>query len=384
MSLDLAVVGQDPRFGGGFRSFATTFWNAAVELGREPHLFYVSRAHALSLAPPRAALRPRDEAHEPFRGTAFPSLLPELDALNQLTAGRRIAPRLRAARSVWVVAASAPYGAAALRSGRPYACWLATGLESEWASRRSELPPSRRAALALNARGLRRLERDVVHGARLVYGISPASARQIAESAGLPAERVDWLPIPVDLDAFAPEPDETWLTRLERPTIAFVGRGADQRKNVRLLLEALPAIRAHVPGTTVRLIGEPPHGPFPEGVDIVGTVESIPSHLRSASLLVLPSLQEGFGIVVAEALACGVPVVVTPCGGPEELVRASGGGVVLGGFSAEELAGTAVNLLSDPERLLAMRRAGRVYVEREHSPARLRGLLAAAFAELDG
>ena len=43
-----------------------------------------------------------------------------------------------------------------------------------------------------------------------------------------------------------------------------------------------------------------------------------------------------------------------------------------------------VELLSDPERLLALRRRGRAYVEREHSPARLRELLAAAFAELDG
>ncbi len=383
MSLDLAVVGQDPRFGGGFRSFATTFWDAAVGLGRQPHLFYLSRAHALSLGPPRAAWRPREETQAPFAGTAFPSLLPELDAVNQLAGARRIAPRLREARSVWVVAASAPYGAAAPRSGRPYACWLATGLESEWASRRSELPASRRMALALNARGLRRLERDVVRGARLVFGISTASARQIAESAGLPPEHVGWLPIPVDLDAFAPEPDEAWLARLERPAIAFVGRGGDPRKNVRLLLDALPAIRARVPGATVRLIGEPPPGPYPEGVEALGAVSSIVPHLRSASLLVLPSFQEGFGIVVAEALACGVPVVVTPCGGPEELVRDSGGGTVLGGFTADELADQAVSLLQDVPRLTEMRRRGRAYVEREHAPSRLRELLATAFSELD-
>ena len=74
-------------------------------------------------------------------------------------------------------------------------------------------------------------------------------------------------------------------------------------------------------------------------------------------------------------------VEATPSGGPEHLLRASGGGRVLAGFDAEELAGTAADLLRDEQRLLAMRRAGREYVAREHSPQRLRKLLAAALEE---
>ena len=80
-------------------------------------------------------------------------------------------------------------------------------------------------------------------------------------------------------------------------------------------------------------------------------------------------------------MAAGLPVVTTPSGGPEALVRDSGGGVVLGGFSAEELATTVNALLADPERLAAMRTRAREHVAREHSPARLRELLADAFAE---
>jgi phosphatidylinositol alpha-mannosyltransferase len=300
-------------------------------------------------------------------------LLRGLDGLNHLVAGARLAPKLREARSVWVVAAAAPHGYAALRSGRPYAAWIATSLAEEWTSRRGGLPRSRRVSLRANAPLLLRLERQVVRGATRVYGISPASAEGLARAAGV---EVGVLPIPVDLERFTPLPDDEWRARLAEPTLVFVGRGDDPRKNAALLLEAFPRLRERVPGARLRFVGSPPRVPLPDGVEALGEVPEVAPHLRDAALFVLPSLQEGFGIVAAEALACGVPVLATPSGGPEELVRASGGGRVLAGFTASELADAAADLLRDAATLAAMRERGREYVAREHSPQRLRELLA--------
>ena len=150
-----------------------------------------------------------------------------------------------------------------------------------------------------------------------------------------------------------------------------------------LLLAAWPEVRARIPDARLRLVGRPPAGPLPAGVEAVGEVASVAPELRQASLFVLPSFQEGFGIVVAEALASGVPAVVTPCGGPEELVRESGGGTVLADFEPETLADAIVTALGDPQRLAEQRARGRSYVEAHHSPARFRTELAAAFAEVD-
>ena len=352
---------MDPRYGGGSLALMEAFRETALALGREPRLVYT--AH------PTLARRPFPPTPLPEEGT--PARHRWFDAGNQLAAARRPVP---AARSLWVVATHASYGAAAPRSGRRYACWLATGLEDEWAGRRRGLPLSRRLALRANAPALRRLERDVLRGAVRVYGISPSSRDSLA-AAG--AERTGVLPLPVDLSLFTPA--EPWPGD---PLLVFVGRADDPRKNVQLLLDALPILRRRVPGARVRLVGSPPAA-LPEGAEATGQVASVPEHLRDASLFVLPSWQEGFGIVAAEALACGVPVVTTPSGGPEELVRASGGGVGLDGWTPEELADTSAGLLDDPARLAAMRARGREYVAREHSPERLRMLLAEAFAELD-
>jgi glycosyltransferase involved in cell wall biosynthesis len=339
---DLAVLGPDPGFGGGGAAMVRAFMEAATAAGRTPELYH----------------------------GRMPSRTRPIDAANQVAFGRRVAPLLREARDVWVVATSASTGYGAALSRRPYSAWLATGHDDEWAGRRPSLRASRRLAIRVNAPVLRRLERRVLAGVDGVYGISPASALSVARAGRLDEADVGVLPIPVDVEQLTPSPG--WEATLAAPVLVFVGRANDSRKNARLLLDALPLL----PAVRLLLVGDPPEGPLPERVEATGPVPSIAPFLRRGTLLVLPSFQEGFGIVVAEALAAGLPVVTTPSGGPEALVRRSGGGVVLHGFSAEELAATVRGLLGDHARLSEMRHRGRAYVVREHSPDRLRELLA--------
>ena len=278
---DLTVLGQDPRYGGGARAQMDAFLDGARALGRRPELVFVP--------------------HPSFDGRRVTA--DRIEALRVLR-GR---PALSA--PLWVVATTAHHGAAAPRSGIPYDCWVACVLEpTKWRGRLPGLLPFAPVGARLERAGARALERRVLRGARRVFATSAWSRDTIAEATEIDAAAIRILPLPVDFDAFAPRADEQWLARLAQPVLAFVGRADDPRKNVDLSLDAAQL----VPGARVRLIGAPPRGRVPEGVEVVGSVESVAPHLRTASLLVLPSRQEGFGIVAAEALAAGVPVVATP------------------------------------------------------------------------
>ncbi len=360
--LDLAVLSQDPRFGGGAVAQTEAFLTAAEELGRQPKLLY-----------------------SPNPGLAASTLTwRRIEALRQIQAAPALAREAHDARSCWVVATVAHHGAAAPRSGRSYGCWLGTTIASEWHGRARGLSRSRRIAAGSSLPILRAIEQHVLVRASRLYATSPASLAQVAAAADCSPAEIGLLPIPVDLERFAPEDDEPWLRRAElEPVIGFVGRANDPRKNVGMLLRAFALVREELPTARLRLIGQPSAGPTGAGVESTGTVPEVASLVRRCSIVVLPSFQEGFGVVVAESLASGVPVIVTPCGGPEDLVRSSGAGRVTPGWAARDLADCVLELLGDLDLLARARAAARPYVAREHAPARFRGLLAEAFHDLD-
>ena len=342
MIVDLAVVSRDPLFGGGGLAQTNAFIDGAHELGRDPILVY--------------------DAHPGLRGPRL--TWRRVEALRQHTAHRRT--DVGHARSIWVVSTHATDGGPALETRKAFACWIGTTVDAEWSGRGPALNAPRRILAAVSNRQLRSQERRVLTQASCVYATSLSSRDAVASASGRDDVRI--MRIPVDTRLFSPASDEEWRRTLEHPTIVFVGRADDPRKNVDLLI----ATAKQLPEIRVILVGDPPRGPLPSNVVSTGFVADVAAHLRRATVFALPSRQEGFGIVVAEALAAGLPVVTTPSAGPEELVTSSGGGVVTSTFDVDEFAATLSSLLGDPQRLEEMRRRGRSYVAAEHSPERFR------------
>jgi glycosyltransferase involved in cell wall biosynthesis len=171
--------------------------------------------------------------------------------------------------------------------------------------------------------------RRTAWSARKVIAVSQHTARDIQELFGLPADRIVVIPNGVSAE-FHPAEDpvamEQFRRRFRLPTgrfILFVG-GADPRKNHRTLLQACAGRRSLRERCSLVLVGDEQHrfGSFRKTAAELGlqhnivctgrlTVDMLRLLYSHADVFVFPSLYEGFGIPVLEAMACGAPVITS-------------------------------------------------------------------------
>lgn len=166
------------------------------------------------------------------------------------------------------------------------------------------------------------------------------------------------------------------------PIVLFVGSlGPTHRhKGLDVLIPAVAKLRARFPEILLVVVGGGDHGRYAElvrrsGVDanvtFAGYVDDdeLPSYFAGADLFCLPSLStaEGFGMVLAESLACGTPVVASRVGGMPYVVETTGGGVLAEPGDVSSLTNAIADLLSAPERLSAMGQRGATEVARRFS-----------------
>ena len=160
------------------------------------------------------------------------------------------------------------------------------------------------------------------HGPSAGVLVSTAAIRQLLESRGFSNVR-DW-GRGVDLDLFQPAPDR--FSDLRRPVFLYVGRVAVEKN--------LPAfLSLDLPGTKV-VVGDGPQRKelerrFPEAV-FAGTKSGLElaSYYQRADVFVFPSRTDTFGLVLAEAMACGTPVAAFPVRGPIDVVKDPAAGVL--------------------------------------------------------
>lgn len=169
---------------------------------------------------------------------------------------------------------------------------------------------------------------------------------------------------PPGIDCEALSPSETRLAKMQSdPYVLFVGRMSDPRKNITLLCRAYVMLCARLdapPKLVIAGQGElPPSAKAvlshlsPSGQVVIVEEPSfvqLRNLYREAACLALSSDEEGLGLVIIEAMACGVPAVATRCGGPDTIISHGDDGFLVPLEDAEQLA-HHLSLLSSQREL---------------------------------
>jgi glycosyltransferase involved in cell wall biosynthesis len=86
------------------------------------------------------------------------------------------------------------------------------------------------------------------------------------------------------------------------------------------------------------------------------SIEDMPILLSSADALVFPSLHEGFGLPILEAMACGCPVITSNCSAMPEVIEDAG--ILVNPYSEDEIAHAIEKVLKDSDLRRQMRNRG--------------------------
>ncbi|HEB88313.1 MAG TPA: glycosyltransferase family 1 protein [Deltaproteobacteria bacterium] len=216
---------------------------------------------------------------------------------------------------------------------------------------------------------------------------SETSACQIVRDFGVRPERIRNVRNGLDTELFSPDP----RIGKDPKGLLCVGRSTDPNKGIATLIQALARLPRDVRLTLVdddspdnqvrawareagvldrlRLTGR------------VGTTRLVDLY-RRATLVVVPSRYEGFGLPAVEAMACGTPVVATRAGALPEVIQLTGGGILAERDDPDSIARAVSRLLGDPERRASMASRGRERTVAELGWPRVAARTAEVYAEV--
>jgi glycosyltransferase involved in cell wall biosynthesis len=196
-----------------------------------------------------------------------------------------------------------------------------------------------------------------------IIAISQNTKNDLISHFGVSKDKVDVAPIPVGPD-FHPVSDSNILNKVREKFqlpdhfILYVGH-LEPRKNLDRLVEAFGQIYEYFPHYLV-ILGKPNYGysnmlkqlrgsRLASRVIFTGYVEDVylPSVYTLADLLAFPSLHEGFGVPVLEAMACGTPVITSTAGALPEV--AGDAAILVNPYNVKAIAESIARVLESPQ-----------------------------------
>jgi len=214
---------------------------------------------------------------------------------------------------------------------------------------------------------------------RLTYKIAnriicPAEgvAEDLNEKFGVRKNKITVIYNPLDIEKINNLKDEkihdNWFNNENINIISIAGLG-DAQKGQSYLLKAFSVVKKRYPDANLILLGEGSDRNYFEdlarklgienSVIMPGFKENPYKYLKNSDMFVLPSIFEGFGCVITEAMLCGLPVISTRCpSGPEDIITNNVNGILVPVRDEKALADAIIEILTDKEKAKRLAKEG--------------------------
>jgi len=231
-----------------------------------------------------------------------------------------------------------------------------------------------------------------------VIAISDAVRRHLIDDLGVREGRIALVYSGVDAERFARPVSAADIESVRRrlgigsgPIIGTIGR-LSPVKGHRSLIEAMALLRARRPDIRALLVGSGPeraalgalvsrHG-LGDAVFFVDSAVDTRGYLPLMDVFVFPSLKEGLGIALLEAMAAGKACVSSRIGGISDIVRDGVDGVLVGAGDASAIARAVESLIADPVRRAALGEEARRAVRERFTLVRMAREIANVYEEV--
>lgn len=241
-------------------------------------------------------------------------------------------------------------------------------------SERANITASGRSSIGLKVKLWSVVCKWAYDRADAIVAISNGVAADVSLRTGVPFDSINVVYNPAFNEKFnsKPEPSLAWSREKNLPTIIGAGRLVPQ-KDFSCLIHAFNSVRHKLEARLI-ILGEGPLRAELEGLvrhlglegDVLlpGFVESPEVYMQGASVFVLSSAWEGFGNVIVEAMACGLPVVSTDCpSGPAEILENGKWGRLVPVANSDAMAEAIVRTLQEQRHPNVLQRAAYFSVE---------------------
>jgi glycosyltransferase involved in cell wall biosynthesis len=211
-----------------------------------------------------------------------------------------------------------------------------------------------------------------------------------AVTSNLPTRNPQYVPCSVDTNVYTPAdvPRENFIFN-----VAWSGEFNARRKCLKQIIEAFPSVLAQHPDTRLVMAGrQGEYHPIlvetaqalgiSDKVDFIGVIseEEKIRLMQRCAVYVQPTLEEGFGLAIAEAMACGTAVVTSPVGAVPEVVGENG--ILVDGQDVSAISNGIIYLLNDPSLRDNLGSRARDFIVQHYQYARRRDALAKIIHEI--